>query len=140
MAKQQVPNILRHLQRDERPFAGAPPPSQSLPPSQSPPPSNYSVVDMELTPTAPSLMQQYLLVHASETGDLWCHQESCAGTYQPYRVNIWGLRNTEENREESRLMLPQQVTNILRHLEKVHGIPKHEVVEDVLPWGTPFPR
>ena len=24
----------------------------------------------------------------SEAGDLWCHQEGCAGTYQPYRVNI----------------------------------------------------
>ena len=88
----------------------------------------------------PQEMQQYLLVHASEAGDLWCHQEGCAGTYQPYRVNIWGLRNTEGNREESRLMLPQQVTNILHHLEKVHGIPKHKVVEDDLPWGTPpFP-
>ena len=82
----------------------------------------------------PREMQQYLLVHASEAGDLWCHQDGCAGTYQPYRVNIWGLRNTENNQEESRLMLPQQVTNILRHLEKVHNIPKHEVVEDVLPF------
>ena len=26
------------------------------------------------------------------------------------------------------------MTNILRHLEKVHNIPKHEVVEDVLPF------
>ena len=88
----------------------------------------------------PREMQTYLLEHASEAGDLWCQLEGCAGTYQPYRINIWGLRKTETNREESRLMLPQQVTNILRHLEKVHDIPKHEVVEDVLPWGIPpFP-
>ena len=88
----------------------------------------------------PKEMQTYLLEHANEEGDLWCHQEGCAGTYQPYRINIWGLKKTDENKNESRLMLPQQVTNILRHLEKVHNIPKHEVVEDVLPWGTPpFP-
>ena len=32
------------------------------------------------------------------------------------------------------------VTNIFRHLEKVHNIPKEEVTEDVLPKGTPpFP-
>ena len=73
-------------------------------------------------------MQRYLLEHASEAGDLWCQLEGCAGTYQPYRINTWGLRKTENNREESRLMLPQQVTNILRHLEKVHNIQKHEVV------------
>ena len=85
-------------------------------------------------------MENYLLEHSNEDGDLWCQLEWCTGTYTPYHVNIWGLRKTAENREEGHLMVKQQVTNILRHLEKVHGIPKHEVVEDVLPWGTPFPR
>ena len=88
----------------------------------------------------PKKMQQHLLEHTNEEGNLWCQLEGCAGTYKPYRVNIWRLRKTEQNREESQLMLTQQVTNILCHLQKVHNIPKHEVVEDVLPWGTPpFP-
>ena len=71
-------------------------------------------------------MQQHLLEHANEEGDLWCQLEGCAGTYQPYHVNIWRLRKTEQNREEPQLMLTQQVTNILRHLQKVHNIPKHK--------------
>ena len=82
---------------------------------------------------SPSYSQHFRI---SVNLNLWCHQEECAGTYQPYRINIWGLKKTDQNWDESRLMLPQQVTNILRHLEKVHNIPKHEVV---LPWGTsPF--
>ena len=85
-------------------------------------------------------METYLVEHCNEEGDLWCQLAGCTGTHTPYRVNIWGLRKTAENREECHLMAKQQVTNILRHLQKVHNIPKHEVVEDVLPWGTPpFP-
>ena len=85
-------------------------------------------------------MENYQLEHSNEDGDLWCQLEGCTGTHPPYHVNIWGLRKTAENREECHLMANQQVLNILRHLQKVHGIPKHEVVEDVLPWGTPaFP-
>ena len=85
-------------------------------------------------------MESHLLEYANEAGDLWCQLEGCTGTHTPYRVNIWGLRKTAENRDEGRLMAKQQVANILRHLQKVHNIPKDEVVEDVLPWGTPpFP-
>ena len=85
-------------------------------------------------------MKAHLRENADENGNLWCHQEGCRGTYTPYRVNTWGLRKTGTNKEEGREMVDQQVTNILRHLEKVHNIPKHEVTEDVLPKKTPpFP-
>ena len=58
----------------------------------------------------------------------------------PYHVNVWGIRTPAKNREDGRQMVDQQVNNVLRHLEKVHGIPKEEVTEDVLPKGIPpFP-
>ena len=41
----------------------------------------------------------------------------------PYRINIWGLRKTEEGRH----MVQQQVQNILRHLKEAHDIEKHLV-------------
>ena len=46
----------------------------------------------------------------------------------PYRVNIWGLRKPETNKE-GRQMVEQQVRNILRHLKEVHGIKKHLVTD-----------
>ena len=53
---------------------------------------------------------------------------------------MWGLKTPTKNREDGHQMVEQQVNNALRHLEKVHGIVKHEVTEDVLPKGTPpFP-
>ena len=51
----------------------------------------------------------------------------CKGTYTPYRINIWGLRKTDTNREEGRQMVQQQVQNILRHLKEAHDIEKHLV-------------
>ena len=85
-------------------------------------------------------MQDYLRKNADHNGNLWCHCEGCTGTYAPYRINIWGLRNTEANKGEGKQMTKQQVVNVLRHLQKAHGIPKEEVVEDVLPKKTPpFP-
>ena len=85
-------------------------------------------------------MQDYLRVNADDNGNLWCHCEGCAGTYTPYRVNTWGLRNTEANREDGKEMVKQQLNNVLHHLQKVHAIPKEEVTEDVLPKSTPpFP-
>ena len=85
-------------------------------------------------------MENYLRKNADQDGNLWCHCEGCAGTYTPYRVNTWGLRNTEANKEDKKDMAKQQVSNVLRHLQKAHDIPKEEVTEDVLPKRTPpFP-
>ena len=67
-------------------------------------------------------IQKYLREKADPNGNLWCHCQGCAGTYTSYRVNTWGLRNTETNKEEGREKLPQQVNNILRHLQKAHGM------------------
>ena len=67
-------------------------------------------------------MQDYLRVNADDNGNLWCHCEGCAGTYTPYRINIWGLRNTETNKEDGRDMTLQQVNNVLRHLQMAHGM------------------
>lgn len=67
-------------------------------------------------------IQKYLREEADPYGNLWCHCQGCAGTYNPYRINTWGLRNTETNREEGREKVPQQVNNILRHLQKAHGM------------------
>ena len=45
----------------------------------------------------------------------------------------------ETNKEDNKDKVKQQVNNVLRHLQKVHGIPK-EKVTDGLPKGTPpFP-
>ena len=55
-------------------------------------------------------MQNHLVEHANEDGDLWCQLEGCAGTYNPYGINIWGLRKTADNREEGWEMVTQQVT------------------------------
>ena len=85
-------------------------------------------------------MKDYVATSADDNGNLWCHLEGCKDTYTPYRVNVWGLRTPDQNREDGRQMVAQQVTNILRHLEKAHGIFKHQVTEDVLPKRTPpFP-
>ena len=98
-----------------------------------------NAVDFSLQMTL-GQMKEHLRENADNDGNLWCHQEGCRGTYTPYRVNTWGLRKTSANKEEGRKMVDQQVTNTLRHLEKVHNIPKHEVTEDILPKGTPpFP-
>ena len=32
---------------------------------------------------------------------IWCHCEGYAGTYTPYQVNIWSLRNTT-NKEDNK--------------------------------------
>ena len=45
-----------------------------------------------------SLLKQHVATNASGEGNLLCHLEGCRGTYTPYRVNIWGLRKTAENR------------------------------------------
>ena len=67
-------------------------------------------------------MQTYLREKADPNGNLWCHCQGCVGTYNPYRINTWGLRNTGSNKEEGREKVPQQVNNILRHLQKAHGM------------------
>ena len=82
-------------------------------------------------------MQEYLRENADHNGDLWCHCEGCAGTYTPYCINTWGLRNTAANKKDGKDMVKQQVLNVLCHLQKAHGIPKEEVMEDVLPKRTP---
>ena len=69
-------------------------------------------------------MQDHLRVNADDNGNWWCHCEGCAGTYTPYRINIWGLRNTEANREDGKEMVKQQLNNVLRHLQKAHAIMK----------------
>ena len=85
-------------------------------------------------------MKDYVATNADDSGNLWCHLEGCKNTYSPYRVNVWGLRTPNQNREDGRQMVTQQVNNVLRHLEKAHGIFKHQVTEDVLPKRTPpFP-
>ena len=85
-------------------------------------------------------MKHHVAANADDNGNLWCHLEGCKATYTPYRVNVWGLRTPAKNQEDGRQMIGQQVNNILRHLEKAHGIQKHQVTEDVLPKGTPpFP-
>ena len=85
-------------------------------------------------------MKKHVLKHADDQGNLWCHLEGCCATYTPYRVNVWGLKKTDANREEGRQMVTQQVQNILRHLKEVHGIEKHQVTAAFLPKKTPpFP-
>ena len=85
-------------------------------------------------------MKEHVATNADDNGNLWCHLEGCKGSYTPYRVNVWGLRTPAKNQEDGRQMIGQQVNNVLRHLEKAHGIPKEEVTEDVLPKGIPpFP-
>lgn len=54
-------------------------------------------------------------------GNAWCHVGSCSGSYQAYRINIWGIQSPEENRRVGRNLVAQQALNIERHLEKVHG-------------------
>ena len=39
---------------------------------------------------------------------IWCHCEGYAGTYTPYPVNIWSLRNKEDNKDK----VKQQVNNV----------------------------
>ena len=85
-------------------------------------------------------MKDHVAANADDNGNLWCHLEGCKATYTPYRVNVWGIRTPAKNKEDGRQMIGQQVTNILRHLETVHNIPKHQVTEDLLPKRTPpFP-
>ena len=85
-------------------------------------------------------MKQHIVDNADHNGNLWCHLEGCKGTYTPYRINLWGLKTPTKNREDGRQMVEQQLNNALRHLEKSHGIIKHQVTEDVLPKKTPpFP-
>lgn len=67
-------------------------------------------------------IQTYKREKADPNGNLWCHCQGCAGTYTPYRVNTYGLRNTESNKEEGTEEVSKQVTNILRHLQKSHGM------------------
>ena len=43
------------------------------------------------------------------------------------RVNVWGLKKTDDNREEGRQMVTQQVQNILYHLKEVHKLWAHVV-------------
>ena len=54
-------------------------------------------------------------------GNLWCHVDCCGGSYTAYRVNIWGLKSTEENKKKNRNMIGQQIHNIENHLAKAHG-------------------
>ena len=56
-------------------------------------------------------VQTYLKEKADPNGNLWCHRQWCAGTYTPYRVNTWGLRNMDNNKEEGKDKIAQQVTN-----------------------------
>ena len=58
-------------------------------------------------------MKEHLRANADCNGNLWCHCKGCAGTYTPYRINIWGLRNTDSNKEDGKDMVQQQVMNIL---------------------------
>ena len=53
----------------------------------------------------------------------------------PTGSNVWGLRTPNQNQEDGRQMVTQQVNNILRLLEKANKIPKHLVTEDLLPKG-----
>ena len=85
-------------------------------------------------------MKEHVLSHANDDGNLWCHLEGCQGTYTPYRINLWGLRTPDQNKEDGKQMIAQQVQNVLRHLEKCHNVLKHQVTEEHLPKGTPpFP-
>ena len=77
-------------------------------------------------------MKQHLARNADPHGSLWCHCEGCVGTYTPYRINTWGLRNTESNKEDGRDMTQQQVNNVLRHLQKAHGMSVLTTYSDVL--------
>ena len=81
-------------------------------------------------------MKEHLRANADCSGNLWYQCEGGARTYTPFRINIWGLCNTDCNKEDSKDVVQQQVTNILRHLQIVQ---KEHVMEDVLPKGTPLP-
>ena len=80
-------------------------------------------------------MKDHVTANMDDNGNLWCHLEGCKDTYTLYRVNVRGLRTPNQNREDGRQMVTQQVNNILRHLEKANKIPKHLVTEDLLPKG-----
>ena len=67
-------------------------------------------------------MKEHLRKNADPHGNLWCHCEGCVGTYMLYRVNTWGLRSTETNKEDGRDMMQQQVNNMLCHLQMAHGM------------------
>ena len=77
-------------------------------------------------------MKEHLRKNADPHGNRWCHCEGCVGTYMLYRVNTWGLRSTETNKEEGRDMTQQQVNNVLHHLQKDHGMSVLTAYSDVL--------
>ena len=77
-------------------------------------------------------MKEHLRRNANPHGNFWCHCEGCVGAYTPYRVNTWGLRNTETNKEDGRDMVQQQVNNVLRHLQKANGMSVLTAYSDVL--------
>ena len=81
-------------------------------------------------------MKEHLRSNADPHGNLWCHCQGCIGTYTPYRINTWGLRNTETNRENEKEMVQQQVNNILRHLQKAHGMSVLTACSDALIWHS----
>ena len=55
-------------------------------------------------------MKYHLETNVDPSGNLWCHMEGCRGTHTPYRIN------PDNNRNEGRQMVDQQVKNILHHL------------------------
>ena len=81
-------NILRHLEKVHNI------PKHEVVEDVLPFPYRVSFLQMTLKE-----MENYLLEHSNEDGDLWCQLEWCTGTYTPYHVNIWGLRKTAENRK-----------------------------------------
>ena len=134
MIQQQVDNILRHLKEvhniDKHLVMEAlllkgtppPPPPPPLPGTECMSCSGQFNIIFLILQMSVKDMQKYLRENADPHGNLWCHCRGCAGTYTPYRVNTWGLRNTESNKEDGREKVPQQVNNILCHLQKTHGM------------------
>ena len=113
MVPQQVQSILRYLKEVygiEKHLV-----TEALLPKGTPPFPGREYMSMKD-------IQKYLRENAETHGNLWWHCQGCAGTYTPYRVNTWVLRNTETNKEDGREKVPQQVNNILHHLHTTHGM------------------
>ena len=64
---------------------------------------------------------------------------NCQG-YTSYHINIWGLKEPKTNRAVGQPITDQQVTNIIRHLQTCHGVPRDYITWAHLPqMQPPFP-
>ena len=43
-----------------------------------------------------------------QDGNAWCHVGTCQGSYQAYRINIWGLQKHEENKKNGVIWCPNK--------------------------------